>query len=98
MSKNSSDGVWEDVLLVIVFGAFAVFGYRKLKPKVQGWLESHGIHIGDLVDQARSVPLGLFVDIGAAVLGIALLIALWRTWRKLRGRGREDRKKPRVWR
>lgn len=99
MSKNSSDGVWEDIVLVVVFGAFAVLGYRRLKPKVEGWLECHGIHIGDLTDQARSVPLELLVDVGAAVLGITLLVALWRGWRKVRGRRKDgDKKKPRVWR
>ena len=101
MSDKSNDGIWEDIVLVVVFGAFAALGYRKLRPKVEGWLEGHGVHIGDLTDRARSVPLELLVDVGAALLGICLLIALWRTWRQIRGRrggGKKEKRKPRVWR
>ena len=98
MSKRSSDSVWEDLVLVVVFGAFALLGYRKLKPIVEDWLEGHGVHIGDLTDRARSVPVELLVDVGAAILGISLLIALWRAWRRLRARKRGDKKRARVWR
>lgn len=99
MSKNSGDGIWENILLVVVFGALAVFGYRKLKPVVENWLVDHGVDLGGLVDRAGSTPLELFVDIAAAVLGLTLLVALWRAWRRIRGRGKDNgKKKTNAWR
>lgn len=99
MSKSSNDGVWENILLVVVFGALGVVGYRKVKPTVEGWLSDHGVPVGDVADRATSAPLELFIDIAAVVLGITLLVALWRGWRRLRGRRKDDdRRKRKLWR
>lgn len=97
MSKGSSDGVWENILLVVVFGALAVFGYRKLKPHVESWLLDHNVDLGGLIDRAGSAPADWFIDAAAVVIGLTLLVALWRGWRKVRGRG-DGKKKARVWR
>lgn len=99
--KNSSDGFWETLVVVIVVGALAVAGYRKFKPDVAAWLSDHGIDVGALTEGFVSSPGALLVDVGAAVLGLTLLVALFRGLLKALAnrKGDDDKKqKRRVWR
>lgn len=97
MSDRSSDGVWEDLLIMVLVGAGVVYGYHRLKPKVEGWLDDHGVHIGGIAHHTGSVSLDTWVDIGAILLGIVLLVTIWRGWRKVRHRdGRKGRGR-KVW-
>ncbi|MQA01725.1 MAG: hypothetical protein GEV07_02990 [Streptosporangiales bacterium] len=76
-----------------------MFGYRKAKPHVESWLADRGVRVGDLADQASLSPTELFINGAAILLGIALLVALLRTWRRVRRRKQDgDKKKARVWR
>lgn len=99
-TRNSSDGFWETLVVVIVVGALAVAGYRKFKPDVAAWLSDQGIDVGALTDSFASSPGALLVDFGAAVLGLTLLVALFRGLRKaLSNRKGDDKKqKRRIWR
>lgn len=95
--RSGGDGVWEDVLILVVVGAAVVFGYHKLKPKVTGWLDGHGVHIGDFTHHAGPLSVDTWVNVGAVLVGIALLVTLVRGWRKVRHRdGRKERNR-RVW-
>lgn len=98
MSKNSSDSVWESILIFVVVGALAVVGYRKAKPHVESWLADHGVNVGDLANGTSLSPTELFIDAAAVLLGLALLVALIRTWRQIRNRNKDDKKKAKVWR
>lgn len=95
--RSGGDGVWEDMLILVVVGAAVVYGYHRLKPKLLGWLDAHGVHVGDLAHRAGSLSLDTWVNIGAILVGIALLVTLWRGWRRVRRRdGRKERTR-KVW-
>ncbi|MBO0890334.1 MAG: hypothetical protein J2P14_05430 [Acidothermales bacterium] len=91
------DRVWEDLLILVVVGAAVVYGYHRFKPKLVGWLDTHGVHAGDLAHRAGALSLDTWVNVVAILVGIALLAALWRGWRKVRRRdGRKERGR-KVW-
>lgn len=99
--RSGGDSVWEDLLILVVAGAAVVFGYHKLKPKVLGWLDAHGVPVDGLAHQVGSLSLDAWVNIGAVLVGIALLVTLLRGWRKVRRKdARKDAGKERsrkVW-
>lgn len=95
--RSGGDGVWEDMLILVVVGAAVVFGYHKLKPKALDWLNAHGVHVGDLAHQAGSMSLNTWVNIGAILIGIALLVTIWRGVRSVRRRDRGKERTRKVW-
>lgn len=95
--RSGGDGVWEDLLILVVIGAAVVYGYHKLKPKVLDWLDTHGVHVDGLAHHAGSLSLNSWINIGAILVGIALLVTLVRGWHKVRHReGRKERSR-KVW-
>lgn len=101
MSKQSGDGFWEGLVVVLFCGLLAVFGYRKLKPAAEGWLEDRGVHVDEIAEKAGAIPLDGLIDIGAALVGIGLLVTIFLAVRGVRRRGRDDKdkkKKVRAWR
>lgn len=95
MSNERDDNeVWENLVLFIVLGGLAVFGYHKLKPVIEGWLKGHGVRLDQVVHSLGSISLDRVIDIAALILGLFLLITLLLAWRRLRGR---KRKHHRVW-
>ncbi|HEX6445420.1 MAG TPA: hypothetical protein VF053_10055 [Streptosporangiales bacterium] len=95
--RSNGDGVWEDLLILVVVGAAVVYGYHKLKPKALDWLDAHDVHVGDLARHAGSLTLDSWVNIGAILIGVALLVALWRGVRSVRRRDRGKKRSRKVW-
>lgn len=95
--RSRGDGVWEDLLILVVAGAAVVFGYHKLKPRVLDWLNSHGVHVGDLAHRAGALSLDTWVNIGAILIGVALLVTIWRAYRSVRHRNRGKERSRKVW-
>jgi hypothetical protein len=95
--RSGGDGVWEDMLILVVVGAAVVFGYHKLKPKVLDWLNAHGVHVGDLAHHTGSLSVNTWVNIGAVLIGIALLVTIWRGYRSVRRRDRGKERSRKVW-
>lgn len=91
MSNRPDDDseVWENLVVFVVLGGLAVFGYHKVKPMVEGWLKQH-----DVVHLLGSISVDRILDIAAAIIGLLIVLFLVQAWRRVRGRGRKGR---RVW-
>ncbi|MGH3094720.1 MAG: hypothetical protein ACRDMV_01810 [Streptosporangiales bacterium] len=94
--NRGDNEVWENLVLFVVLGGLAVFGYRKVKPVIEGWLRQHGIQLDEVVHSLGSVSISLdrVIDIAALVLGLFLLITVLVAWHRFRSRRRKHR---RVW-
>lgn len=92
--ENDDNEVWENLVIFVVLGGLAVFGYHKVKPVIEGWLRRQGIHLDEVVHSLGSISLDRVIDIAALILGAFLVITVLLAWRRLRGRKRTHR---RVW-